>query len=171
MSFSYSTVVDRIYKRFACEYYDNIAYLHHPSGVTVVVLREKLESEVTEVDFGSTKKKGVHRAEQVVIGKGKKVNDRLQIYPDLVRTASENQGYIAIITFGAGKRKPDDFITPLHPKRVVLRQIEVNDVHSFVQNFYIVTKYTFQSDATNSFSPSTTQLINPVTNHIPSVIE
>ena len=39
MSFSYASVADRMYSRRCSELYDNIAYLHHPSGVTVVVLR------------------------------------------------------------------------------------------------------------------------------------
>lgn len=40
MTVSYLSSVDRAYKRYACEDYDNIAYLHHPSGVSVVVLRQ-----------------------------------------------------------------------------------------------------------------------------------
>ncbi|VDL75051.1 unnamed protein product [Nippostrongylus brasiliensis] len=158
MSISYVSSVDRAYKRYACEDYDNVAYLHHPSGVSVVVLRQKLESEVVEVDFGNTKKNGISRMDHVVIGKGKKgglhlqketrlctirckdgkefviragvrgvlteVNDRLVSNPDLVRTAPENQGYIAIITFGAGKRKPDEYVTELPAKQVFLENYE-----------------------------------------------
>ncbi|KAK5977659.1 hypothetical protein GCK32_013930 [Trichostrongylus colubriformis] len=147
MTVSYLSSVDRAYKRYACPDYDNIAYLHHPSGVSVVVLRK--------VDFGSVKKNGMSRMDNVVVGKGKKgglhlqketrlctircedgeeiviragvrgvlaeVNDRLVNNPDLVRTAPENQGYIAIITYGAGKRTPDEFVTELPPKKVLLR--------------------------------------------------
>ncbi|EPB74629.1 Pex19 family protein [Ancylostoma ceylanicum] len=157
---SCTIIVDRAYKRFACEDYDNIAYLHHPSGVCVLVLRQQLDSEVVEVDFGNTKKNGISRADHVVVGKGKKgglhlqketrictirckdgkeivvragvrgvlaeVNDRLFSNPDLVRTAPENQGYIALITFGAGKRTPDEFITELPAKRVFLNNYEEN---------------------------------------------
>ncbi|KAE9416054.1 hypothetical protein Angca_002312, partial [Angiostrongylus cantonensis] len=148
---SYLSTVDRTYKRFACEDYDNIAYFHHPSGVSVLVLR----NEVVKVDFGNTKKTGLSRNDHVVVGKGKKgglhlqketricvihckdgeevivragvrgvlveVNERLIDNPDLVRTAPENQGYIAIIAFGAGKRKPDEFVTELPEKRVLFR--------------------------------------------------
>ncbi|VDM80075.1 unnamed protein product [Strongylus vulgaris] len=53
------------------------------------------------------------------------VNDRLAANPDLVRTAPENQGYIAIITFGAGKRKPDEFVSELPPKQVYLKNYEL----------------------------------------------
>ncbi|KAJ1350707.1 hypothetical protein KIN20_006572 [Parelaphostrongylus tenuis] len=52
------------------------------------------------------------------------VNERLIDNPDLVRTAPENQGYIAIIAFGAGKRKPDEFVTELPEKRVSFRDHE-----------------------------------------------
>ncbi|KAK6743572.1 hypothetical protein RB195_010692 [Necator americanus] len=161
MPISYLSSVDRAYKRYACEEYDNIAYLHHPSGVCVVVLRQELNSEVTEVDFANTKKSGLSRADHVVVGKGKKgglhlqkntrlctircengkeiivragvrgvlaeVNDRLLSNPDLVRTAPENQGYIAVVTFGAGKRKPEEFITELPPKRVYLKEYETEN--------------------------------------------
>ncbi|RCN37189.1 hypothetical protein ANCCAN_16917 [Ancylostoma caninum] len=54
------------------------------------------------------------------------VNDRLFSNPDLVRTAPENQGYIALITFGGGKRKPDEFTTELQAKRVFLNNYEEN---------------------------------------------
>uniref|UniRef100_A0A0K0D9I2 Peroxin-19 n=1 Tax=Angiostrongylus cantonensis TaxID=6313 RepID=A0A0K0D9I2_ANGCA len=52
------------------------------------------------------------------------VNERLIDNPDLVRTAPENQGYIAIIAFGAGKRKPDEFVTELPEKRALFRDYE-----------------------------------------------
>ncbi|CAJ0942588.1 unnamed protein product, partial [Mesorhabditis belari] len=54
------------------------------------------------------------------------VNDRLKMTPDLIRTASENQGYIAIITYGGGKRRlatdGDVFIVP--KKRVYLKALD-----------------------------------------------
>lgn len=58
---SYASVVDRIYSRKSSELYDNIAYLHHPSGVTVVVLRNvrffwkahlKAHTDLTPEKFG-----------------------------------------------------------------------------------------------------------------------
>ncbi|KAK6038975.1 hypothetical protein COOONC_23520 [Cooperia oncophora] len=64
--------------------------------------------------------------EEIVVRAGVKgglaeVNDRLVDNPDLVRTAPENQGYIAIITYGAGKRTPDEFTEELPPKKVFLK--------------------------------------------------
>ncbi|XGW16114.1 hypothetical protein V3C99_001507 [Haemonchus contortus] len=154
MTVTYLSSVDRAYKRYACNDYDNIIYLHHPSGVSVVVLKNQPKTEVVEVDFGSVKKNGTSRMDNVVVGKGKKgglhlqkdtrlctirckdgeeivvragvkgvlaeVNERLVTTPDLVRIAPENQGYIAVITYGAGKRTPDEFVTELPPKKVLL---------------------------------------------------
>ncbi|CAI4229123.1 unnamed protein product [Auanema sp. JU1783] len=161
MSFSYKSVADRNYQRYASAY-SNIAYLHHPSGVSVIILNEVPQSEVIAVDFGSHKKHGVDRGLNTVVGKGKKgglqlqketrlctvrckngeeiivragvrgtlaeVNARLKENPDLVRTASENQGYIAIVTYGAGKRKPDEFDTELPEKRVHLTNEKLEPV-------------------------------------------
>ncbi|CAI2348555.1 unnamed protein product [Caenorhabditis sp. 36 PRJEB53466] len=140
----------------ASELYDNIAYLHHPSGVTVVVLRAIPESEVIEVDFGSTKKHGADRSTNKVSGKGKhgalilqtdsklctfkckdgsehvvragvrgilvEMNERLKTKPDLIRTAPDNQGFIAIITYGAGVRNTNGMSETLPPKRLFLRE-------------------------------------------------
>ncbi|CAB3403485.1 unnamed protein product [Caenorhabditis bovis] len=155
MTISYASVVDRIYSRRASELYSNIAYLHHPSGVTVIVLRQIPESEVESIDFGSTKKHGADRSEKMVVGKGKKgglllqpdsklctikckngeeivvragvcgtlveINDRLKTQPDLVRTAPENQGFIAVVTYGAGKRETEGFGEVLPEKRLHLQ--------------------------------------------------
>ncbi|CAI5445230.1 unnamed protein product [Caenorhabditis angaria] len=154
---SYASVVDRIYKRHASEKYSNISYLHHPSGVTVVVLREIPESEVISVEYGATKKHGVDRSNVAVVGKGKKggvvlqtdtklctikcadgseitvrsgvkgtlveMNDRLKTQPDLIRTAPENQGYIAVVTYGAGIRETDGFGEVLPQKRLKLQKL------------------------------------------------
>ncbi|EGT56723.1 hypothetical protein CAEBREN_12763 [Caenorhabditis brenneri] len=154
-TFSYASVVDRIYARKSSELYDNIAYLHHPSGVTVVVLRNIPESEVVEVNFGNTKKHGADRSTNQVSGKGKKgalvlqtdsklctfkckdgsehvvragvrgtlveMNDRLKTHPDLIRTAPDNQGYIAIITYGAGVRDTEGMGEELPQKRLFLK--------------------------------------------------
>ncbi|KAK6020725.1 hypothetical protein OSTOST_13615 [Ostertagia ostertagi] len=91
------------------------------------------------VVVGKGKKGGLHlqketrlctirckNGEEIVIRAGVKgglaeVNDRLVTNPDLVRTAPENQGYIAIITYGAGKRTPDEFTTVLPSKEVILK--------------------------------------------------
>ncbi|CAD6185705.1 unnamed protein product [Caenorhabditis auriculariae] len=127
MTFSYATTVDRIYK----------------SGVTVVVLREIPSSEVVEVDFGSTKKRmaqieakrllsarerravfSYRRRHAGLKGTLAEVNDRLKDNPDLVRTAPENQGYIGVVTYGAGKREPEGFGDELPAKRVFLRDNE-----------------------------------------------
>ncbi|KJH40008.1 hypothetical protein DICVIV_14079, partial [Dictyocaulus viviparus] len=92
----------------------------------------------SHVVVGKGKKGGLHLQEETRIctihcADGKKlviragirgvlveVNERLISNPDLIRTAPENQGYIAVITFGAGKRKPDGYITELPTKRVFL---------------------------------------------------
>ncbi|EFP13270.1 hypothetical protein CRE_12143 [Caenorhabditis remanei] len=155
MSFSYASVADRMYSRRSSELYDNIAYLHHPSGVTVVVLRNVPESEVIEVDFGKTKTHGADRSMNQVSGKGKKgalilqtdsklctfkckdgsehvvragvrgtlveMNDRLKTHPDLIRTAPDNQGFIAIITYGAGVRDTEGMGDELPKKRLHLK--------------------------------------------------
>ncbi|PAV91802.1 hypothetical protein WR25_18962 [Diploscapter pachys] len=71
---SYASTVDRNYKRFASAHAncDNVAYLHHPSGVTVLVLNQPLTSRVVNVDFGGSRKGGVDRADTKVSGRGKK---------------------------------------------------------------------------------------------------
>uniref|UniRef100_A0A8R1HYL2 Uncharacterized protein n=1 Tax=Caenorhabditis japonica TaxID=281687 RepID=A0A8R1HYL2_CAEJA len=135
-TFSYASVVDRIYARKSSELYENIAYLHHPSGVTVVVLRTPPESEVTEVDFGNTKKHGADRSTNLVSGKGKKGALILQTDSKLCtfrcKDGSEHvvragvrgslvEGYIAIITYGAGVRDTEGMGDSLAPKRLVLR--------------------------------------------------
>ncbi|GMT18589.1 hypothetical protein PFISCL1PPCAC_9886 [Pristionchus fissidentatus] len=136
------TVVDRYYDRFELESNPGVSYLHHPSGVTVLVSNEKFSCEVVEVSFGSHKKPGVDRTEQTRSEGGKKgalrlqaetrlcmlkladgteriirsgvrgflaeVNNTLRESPDLVRTAPENQGYLAILTYAPGQRKPQE---------------------------------------------------------------
>nr|CDJ98116.1 Hypothetical protein CBG06893 [Haemonchus contortus] len=124
MTVTYLSSVDRAYKRYACNDYDNIVYLHHPSGVSVVVLKKQPKTEVVEVDFGSVKKNGTSRMDNVVVGKGKKGGLHLQKDTRLCTIRCKDgfslQGYIAVITYGAGKRTPDEFVTELPPKKVLL---------------------------------------------------
>ncbi|VDO30934.1 unnamed protein product [Haemonchus placei] len=144
MTVTYLSSVDRAYKRYACNDYDNIVYLHHPSGVSVVVLKKQPKTEVVEVDFGSVKKNGTSRMDNVVIGKGKKGGLHLQKDTRLctirckdgeeivvragvkgvLAEVSHYEGYIAVITYGAGKRTPDEFVTELSPKKVLLENYE-----------------------------------------------
>ncbi|PAV85582.1 hypothetical protein WR25_24963 [Diploscapter pachys] len=133
---SYASTVDRNYKRFASAHAncDNVAYLHHPSGVTVLVLNQPLTSHVVNVDFGGSRKGGVDRADTKVSGRGQKgglylqpgtrVNDRLFDNPDLVRTSPENLGYICVIMYGAQHRLPNGGFGKELPKKYVQIQMD-----------------------------------------------
>ncbi|CAJ0572378.1 unnamed protein product, partial [Mesorhabditis spiculigera] len=66
--------VDRAYQRLRVEANPGVLYLHHPSGVTVMVLdpqNQPVTSKVVQVDF-ALGKSGAERGGQAVSGKGKR---------------------------------------------------------------------------------------------------
>ncbi|TKR78145.1 hypothetical protein L596_019001 [Steinernema carpocapsae] len=82
----YPTVVDRSYKRYILTSNEDICYVRHPSGVTVVTLSSRKVAEIssnrlsiTNVNWNTGKKnKGIDRSKIKVVGKGKKGAFQLQ---------------------------------------------------------------------------------------------
>lgn len=77
----FTTTRERSYKRYIVKTNPAVCYLRHPSGVVVVTLNkqhEVMQKVVSKVQW-DTKKKGVNRSKQKVVGKGKKVDVSIDI--------------------------------------------------------------------------------------------
>ncbi|MCP9261631.1 hypothetical protein DINM_004975 [Dirofilaria immitis] len=129
---NYRSMIDRNYKRYILKNGENgLCYLRHPNGVIIVTLyknHELVRKRIRRIDWHMKKIKGLIEGGLALLPDTKlcivhcddgteyvlragiralliEVNERLLEDPNLMRSAAENQGYIAIIIPYSNERK------------------------------------------------------------------